>query len=546
VSVLIFLVVYLVLTFITLKPLFVKAGVDGGKAIMPGTNFVQWAEIIGKPKKELWWLLFPIVNFFTFTGMCVDMVRSFKRYRFIDTALAVLAAPVIFYMIGKNKDDKYDAPTLIKEKEFQDKYQAALDRKDKVEISKLDRINPYKKGFVRDLAESLFYAVFAAAFIRMFLIEAYVIPTSSMEGSLLVGDYLFVSKAHYGIRTPMTIAQIPLLHNEIPFLNKESYLKSPKLPYFRLPAIQSVQRNQPFVFNWPAGDSIIRIPNRSGGFSVMQAQHIIDDYANKMKAGKLNLDDNQQATYVTNMLQDKIKNDLTVRPVDKKDHYIKRCVAIAGDVLQIKDRQIFINGVASPMPEMVQFKYQIPNFENDSRLDEIGVNLSDTDAESMRPIKFYSLNQAEISKIKEMGYSPIVAPQNEVRYDIFPFDTAHYKWTVDNYGPLTIPKQGMKVQLTPENICIYRRVISVYEGNKLEEKADGFYINGAKTNEYTVKMNYYWAMGDNRHNSEDSRFWGFVPEDHIVGKPLFIWFSTKHGNMTEGINWKRIFTSASK
>ncbi len=543
-SILIFLIVYVILTFVTLKPLFEKAGEDGSKAWMPGTNLTTWAGLIGKPKSELWWLLFPIVNLFTFTGMCVDMVRSFKRYRFVDTAMAVLAAPVIFYMIGKSKDDKYDAPTLIKEKEFQDKYQAATERKDKVELSKLDRTNPYKKGFVRDLVESLFYAVFAAAFIRMFLIEAYVIPTSSMEGSLLVGDYLFVSKAHYGIRTPMTVAQIPLLHNEIPFLNKESYLKSPKLPYFRLPAFQSVQRNQPFVFNWPAGDSIIRIPNRSGGFSVMQAQHIIDDYNNRIKMGKLSVEENQNASYVVNMLTEKIKNELTVRPVDKKDHYIKRCVAIAGDVLQIKDRQIYINGAPSPMPEMVQFKYQIPNFENESRLDEIGVNLSDTDKE--KPTPLYALNQAEIKKIKEMGYNPIVAPQNEVRYDIFPFDTLHYKWTVDNFGPLTIPKKGMKLQLTSENICIYRRVISVYEGNKLEEKTDGIYINGTKTNEYIIKMDYFWAMGDNRHNSEDSRFWGFVPEDHIVGKPLFIWFSTRHGNIAEGINWKRLFSSASK
>jgi signal peptidase I len=543
VSILIFIIIYVALTFITLKPLFVKAGVDGSKALIPGTNLVQWAELIGKPKKELWWLLFPIVNLFTFTGMCVDMVRSFKRFRYMDTALAVLAAPIIFYLIGKNNDDKYDGQTLVKEKDFQDKYQSALDRKDKVEIAKLDRINPYKKGFVRDLAESLFYAVFAAAFIRMFLIEAYVIPTSSMEGSLLVGDYLFVSKAHYGIRTPMTIAQIPLLHNEIPFLNKESYLKSPNLPYFRFPALQKVQRNQPFVFNWPAGDSIIKnVPGRSGGYSVSQARKDVETYSKFAVKNELS----QEGYNRLNFFKDKLENEIVSRPVDKKDHYIKRCVAIAGDVLQIKDRQIYINGTPSPMPANVQFKYQIPNFDNDSRLDEIGVNLTDTDAESMRPIKIYSLNQTEIKKIKEMGYNPIVVPQNEVRYEIFPFDTMHYKWTVDNFGPLTIPKEGMKVQLTPENICIYRRLISVYEGNKLEEKVDGFYINGTKTNEYTVKMNYYWAMGDNRHNSEDSRFWGFVPEDHIVGKPLFIWFSTKHGNMAEGINWNRIFTTANK
>jgi signal peptidase I len=536
VSILIFLIVAYILMSITLMKLFEKAGVDPKKALIPGVNFVEWCKLIGQPAWHAALLLIPIVNIFIYAGMKVDLVRSFGRYKFSDSAIAVIFSPIIFWLIGKSPDDKYIEPIVPKEKAYRQELHDAHKKRDKFALSRLEK-SPYRKGQVREWIEAIVFAVFAAAFIRMFLIEAYVIPTSSMEGSLLVGDYLFVSKAHYGIRTPMTVLQVPLLHNEIPYLNTESYVKTPKLGYHRLPAVQSVQRNQPFVFNWPVGDSIIRIPNRSGGYSVMQARQNINYYQSLLKSGQIIPSQVTGIQSEIRFFEDKIKNELTVRPIDKKDHYIKRCVGIGGDVLEVKDRKIYINGQEQPFPEKVQFKYKITGFDNKSKLMEMGVKIDETEGGNI-----YALNNEQVNQLKNMNYTPELVPQNEMRYDIFPQDTTHFKWTLDNFGPLTIPAEGQTLNISVENIALYERIIRVYENNTLEVKGNDIYINGSKATSYTFKQNYYWAMGDNRHMSEDSRFWGFVPHDHIVGKPLFIWMSSGYN----GIRWNRIFTSANK
>ena len=268
-SILIFFIVFYILLSISLYKVFEKAGEDGWKGLVPGYNFIVWSKIIGQPT---WWpllLLIPIVNIFIFAGMCVDMVRSFGKYAFVDSALAVIYAPIIFFRIGMNPDDQYTGPTVLKEKAYAQKLMEAQEKNDEKELRKLIRTNPYKKSAPREWAEAIIFAVFAAAFIRMFLIEAYVIPTSSMEGSLLVGDFLFVSKAHYGIRTPMTVIQFPLIHNTVPVLGNESYLTTPKLNYHRLPAIENIDRNDPVVFNYPAGDSILIGKDRNYSFCLL-------------------------------------------------------------------------------------------------------------------------------------------------------------------------------------------------------------------------------------------------------------------------------------
>lgn len=532
-SVLIFLVVLYILNTLTLRKVFEKAGVSPNKALIPGVAAVEWCKLIGQKPSHAAWLLFPIVNIFTYAGMCIDLVRSFGKFGFGDAVLSVVYAPISFFRIGNDASCKYNGPVLEQEKAFHESYKLAKSKDDKLTLRKLDAQNPYKKSQFREWSEAIIFAVFAAAFIRMFLIEAYVIPTSSMEGTLKVGDFLFVSKAHYGIRTPMTVLQFPLVHNRFSqstkfkiigaLLDNESYLESPSLPYFRLPALESIDRNDPVVFNYPEGDSVIIRPERT---------YSIYDF--------------RRMGFPERELK---KLDVITRPIDKMDHYIKRCIAVSGDTLQIKDRQVFINGAAVQNPTNMQFSYQITPSINNQKLDALGVSITDNQNYKSG---FFNLDKQQVEKIRAFGgdikveLDPKTAIPRNDSY-LFPHDTAHYKsWTVDNYGPIWIPKKGATTVLTPENIAFYERIIRVYENNTLEIKGGKFYINGAEATSYTFKQNYYWMMGDNRHNSEDSRVWGYVPEDHVVGKPLFIWFSTKQGNFRNGINWSRIFSSASK
>lgn len=534
--------------------LFPKAGVSAIKGLIPGVNFLEWAKLIGRKPTYALLLLVPIVNIFIFTGMAVDLVRSFGKLAFKHTAAAVIYAPAIFAKIATDSQDKYVGPILKMEHDYAAQIAAAEKSGDKYSLKKLHEDNPYKKGGGREWIESVVFAVFAAAFIRMFLIEAYVIPTPSMEGSLNVGDFLFVSKAHYGIRTPMTVAMFPLLHNTIPLLGGESYLENPSLPYYRLPAIEDIQRGKPFVFNWPVGDSIYLTPQRSYTANQVKRQNI------------------------------QAKGKLITRPIDKKDHYIKRAVGIAGDSLQVIDGLIYINGTPEKVPTHRQFMYEVQLTSSDmvniKKLDELGIDMGDSRYSGSyvidktgKPIlrsgkpqlmklfdpsnKVYTgksnfdmlfLDDKQVLDLKEM-YPNVTITRLQNKPDtnrVFPNNEALFPdWTVDDYGPIYIPKVGDEIAMTPKNMSIYGRLIQVYEGNKITKKGSQFLINGEPTKKYTVKQNYYWAMGDNRHNSEDSRAWGFVPHDHIVGKPLFIWFSTKEGNIANGINWDRIFKSAS-
>ncbi len=533
-SILIFLLVSYILLSISLFFLFKKTDVDPAKGFIPGVNFIEWCKLIGRKPVHALWLLFPIVNIFIFTGMAVDLVRSFNKLKFFDTALAVIYAPAAFFKTAFNDTDKYIGPTLTLEKEYTDKMTQARKDNNDYELKKLIANNPYKKSQGREWVESIVFAVFAAAFIRMFLIEAYIIPTPSMEGSLLVGDFLFVSKMSYGIRTPQTIAMFPLLHNTIPGLKTESYLEKPSLPYYRLPKLGNVELNDPIVFNWPAGDSIYLTKSRS--WSAYQAS----------LPGTL-----QNDPSLANEIK---KGNLRTRPVDKRDHYIKRCLGLPGDSLQIINRQVYINGKALENPTEMQFNYTAfdpSNTINRKTLNRIGLKNDEIKSyqQSNGYLHLLTMNNEEAKKVKESFPNINI---NYTRADttstrIFPNDPKNFNtWTVDDFGPIYIPKAGETVVITPKNVALYRRIIDVYENHDFEIKKGRIYIDGEVATSYTFEQDYYWAMGDNRHASEDSRFWGFVPFDHMVGKPIFIWMSLNEGSLFKGIRWKRLFSSANK
>ena len=537
-SVLIFLIVLYILLGLSMMKLFEKAGIPGWKAMVPGLAAVEWSKMVGRKPWYAAWLLFPIVNIFIYAALCIDMVRSFGKHSFWQAAMAVIYAPIPFFLIGKNPEDKYDGPILERERTFHQQYHEAQEKNDKKALRSLEANNPFRKSQLREWTEAIIFAVFAAAFIRMFLIEAYVIPTSSMEGTLKVGDYLFVSKAHYGIRTPKTVIQFPLIHNRFSngdgILARESYLTEPSLPYYRLPAIEEIDRNEPVVFNFPAGDSVIITPTRT--YDVYQWRREVEML--------------RRANRPTPPMP-----EVVARPLDKKDHYIKRCVALPGDSLQIRGGQIHINGKAVQNPSHMQFAYFIQNTTgnfNLKKLEEIGVSLPDAipmELPTGEVRRYYNLDADQLKQVKSWGADMKIerfVPGPRPGY-VFPNDPDQYSnWTVDDFGPIYIPKKGTSIELTSASLPFYERIIRVYEGNILEERNGKFMVNGKEASSYTFKQDYYWMMGDNRHNSEDSRIWGYVPEDHVVGKPLFIWFSTKNGNIREGINWNRIFRSASR
>ncbi len=529
---LIFLIIGYVLLSISLFFVFPKAEQPAWQALVPGLNFVVWGKIIGYPLWRVALILLPIVNIFIYASMAVRMVRSFNKLKFWHSAVAVVAAPLAFFYLGLNKDEKYDGPNFTKERAYLAQLKEAKTNKNERQFKKLQAQNPYHKSNTREWAEAIIFAVFAAAFIRMFLIEAYVIPTSSMEGSLMVGDFLFVSKANYGIRTPQTIAMLPLLHNRVPVLGGESYLEKPQLSYKRLKALETIDRNDPVVFNFPEGDSVYIFPGRT--YSIYDYRRGQIDDQIKIQQIKTN------------------RKPLVTRPMDKKDHYIKRCIGLPGDSIEIRDRQVFVNGAPAETPKYLQYLY-IVNFSSSSintrNFAKWGISTEDMQGQNANQMVLI-LNEEQKAKIKALDPQVTFQVIDISEVDphpngVFPHDRKiNGTWTKDNYGPIWIPKKGATVQLSPDNIALFRRVISVYEGNDLQESSDGrIFINGEETKEYTFKMDYYWMMGDNRHNSEDARIWGYVPEDHVVGKPLFVWWSFRENSPAKGVNWSRIFRS---
>lgn len=377
--------------------------------------------------------------------------------------------------------------------------------------------------------DALIFALVAATFIRMFFIEAYTIPTGSMEKTLLVGDYLFVSKVAYGPRVPETPVSFPLVHNVMPITGGESYSEIIKNDYRRLKGFSNVKRDDIVVFGFPHGDTVLKaLPQ--------------DDYYQLVRMN----DNNREYTQ-------KMYGPVIVRPNDKKDNYVKRCVAVAGDTLSVVNGNVVVNGVPQPEFEGLQSTYTVytnGSAINPKILKEIGLTPQEVYFDPSLPgYPDMTLTKSELAKVKDLA---VVAEIRE-NIDVYPPDypdspillfpfTENFEWTRDNYGPIWVPAKGTTVELTLENLPLYERIISAYEKNRLEVKDGEIYINGEKSDSYTFKQDYYFMMGDNRHHSLDSRYWGFVPEDHIVGKPAMLWFSTdKYESFPSNIRWNRLF-----
>ncbi len=376
----------------------------------------------------------------------------------------------------------------------------------------------------REWVDAGVFAIVAATLIRTLVFEAYTIPTGSMEGSMLVNDYLFVSKLSYGPRIPMTPVAVPLVHNSLPITGGVSYLSSVQWKYRRIPGFGKVERNDVVVFNYPAGDTVM-------------ADRPADDYYSALR------------DYFNNdreALKSRFK--LLVRPVDKKENYIKRCVGVPGDKIEVKDGVLFVNDAPS-----VRFPHQKLQYTVTSKGGAVTSDfISDNEIESVPPAytggvsNVYFLENVQADELTKLGaeVKPFVYPKGVVmELGVFPHDSTNYKFNRDNFGPIIIPKEGVTVQINPQTIALYRRVIRNYEGNKLEEKEGKIFINDKEATSYTFKMDYYWMMGDNRDNSLDSRYWGYVPVDHVVGKAWFVWFSYHKDGIAKGIRWKRLFHS---
>ena len=462
--------IILVLIHFGLWKLFIKAGRSGWESLIPVYREYIIAKVTGRPG---WWialLLIPIVNIFIFFGLYIDLVKSFGKQRFWEHAATVILPFVVLPWWGNDPKTNYLGQSATPD--FKEKY-------------------PYKKSVTREWADAIVFAVVAATLIRGFLIEAYMIPTGSMEKSLLVGDFLFVSKLNYGPRVPMTPVAFPFAHHTMPLTGGKAYWEGIKLKYKRLPGFQTIERNDVVVFNFP-----------------MEA----DDPFN--------------------------------RPIDKRENYIKRAIGIPGDTISIREAQVYINGQKGFNPPNGQLDYYVYTDGtglNPQRLLDMRIDYS---LYAREPYQLFLTDKA-YEEIKSWANVTKIVPNirhsDANEFGVFP-NTPLYAWNIDNFGPIIVPKKGWTVSLDTATIPLYERVIRVYEGNELESKEDGYYLNGVKADSYTFNMDYYWMMGDNRHNSEDARTWGFVPEDHIVGKALFVWLSwDKDGTFLSKIRWNRIF-----
>ncbi|WP_394330847.1 signal peptidase I [Mucilaginibacter pineti] len=476
----------IVLPYAGLYKLFEKAGRPGWEGIVPIFNIYVMLKLSGR---SLWWLaliLIPGINMLVMIGITVDFLKSYGKFRLWEHIAGVALAFIYLPKWGFDKDTKYLGQSASPE--FREKFKVGL-----------------KKTPAREWADAIIFAVIAATLIRTLFIEAYVIPSASMESSLLIGDYLFVSKVNYGARLPMTPVAFPFAHHTMPLINTKAYWDGIELPYYRLPGLSDVKKGDVVVFNYP-----------------MDADSPL------------------------------------LRPVDKRENYIKRCQGTPGDTLSLVNAQVYINGKAAITPPNGEMSYTVksdgseinPQLIRDLHLEDIApINNTDftvnTTLASVNTLKGYSNIKSVTPNIATANQPDLmggdVYPTKYPKYKITP-NFPRFNWNVDNYGPIIIPKRGWTVKLDSLTFPVYGRAIEIYEGNKVQVSGKDILINGKKADSYTFKLNYYFMMGDNRHNSEDSRYWGFVPEDHIVGKALFIWMSMDdNGSFLNKIRWSRLF-----
>lgn len=472
--ILIFLAVQMI-HFLGTWKFYKAAGKNPFFAMIPIYNAFVLMQIIRRP---FWWvflLFIPVINILMLPIIWVETARSFGKRKLEDTWGCILSLGFYLYYLNYTQELSYVKDRSLKPKS--------------------------KSG---EFVSSLLFAVIAATLVHTYVMQPFVIPTASLEKSLLVGDFLFVSKFHYGARVPSTVVSAPMVHDTLPFLKMRSYLKKPQLPYFRLPGFQKIKRGDIVVFNWPADtvQQFFKTPDRK-----------------------------------------------IIKPIDKKSNYVKRCVAIAGDTLEIKNGAVFINGQKSKIPDRakLQFTYEVITkkpLNTKIIYEKWGVKKG----EAYRSGGAYYLN-LDSEMAKKIRKNPLIksikrfTKPKGIYGNVFPQNKKN-PWNIDHYGPIYIPKKGHAIALQENNLSLYKKIIQVYEHHTLLLKQGKIYIDGKLKNTYTFSQNYYWMMGDNRNYSEDSRYWGFVPFDHIVGKPVFIWFSwNSAGKGLDKIRWERLFTT---
>ena len=464
--------------------LYSKAGFKWWYALIPIVNIYFLLKIINRP---IWWFLLifiPVINVIIIPVIWVEISRSFQKNSYVDTSLSIISLGFYNYYLNYFTNVEY--------------------------VQNRDT-NP--KSSNGEWTSSIIWAVIAATFVHTYFMQPYTIPTSSLEKSLLVGDFLFVSKFHYGARVPMTTVAAPMVHDTIPFIKRKSYLNKEQLPfiaelpYLRLPGLQKIKRNEIVCFNWP-----------------------VDTMVNMFYTDKK-----------------------YYKPIDKKTNYVKRAVGIAGDTLEVINGYVYINGKKNQLPERakLQFSYLVQPKKNKFNKRVMINNYDITDRfgpiNSNYTYKFMGISEKSLEKLKNHTNVSWIKKDTFTKgyrdSSIFPQNPS-FDWNNDFFGPIYIPQKNKSIKITKANLPIYKRLIEVYENNKLEIKGSEIYINGVQTNEYKFKQDYYWLMGDNRSNSQDSRTWGFVPFDHVVGKPVFKWLSIDYN--AKGFNkirWNRMFTT---
>ena len=525
---LIFFLIVQVIHFAGTWKLYQRANRKAWEAAIPVYNAFILMRIIKRPKWWVFLLFVPIINLLMFPIVWIETARSFGFNKRKDTALVLLTLGFYLFFINYATNSTY----------------------------KLNRSLKPRTAF-GEWVSSIAFAIIAATLVHTYVMQPYTIPTSSLEKTLLVGDYLFVSKFHYGARVPTTTIATPMLHDSIPTAiisekNTKSYLNKPLLPYLRIPGFQKIKRNDIVVFNWPV-DTLVHWMDPSKG----------TDF----------------------------------KPLDKKTNYVKRCVGIAGDTLEVRDGYVYINGKQNILPDRAKLQFYnrvysekglstqkllrytdkeferkfIINFTSQNQFEKV-MRYATNNPEKIKDNQFiittsdegipqwiingYRLDIKEIStKIRKANITDEIAaklrkdsevdsvvkvinPKGNKGNNMFPQGT-NLSWNTDNYGPIYIPKKGTTVPLNMNSIPFYERIIEDYENNQLEVIGEHIFVNGKKSTSYTFKQDYYWMMGDNRQNSLDARSWGYVPFDHVVGKPVLIWFSINEGE----IRWERLFTT---
>jgi len=515
--------------------IFRKAGVNPWLSLIPMGDYWFWIrKVLSRP---WWWMLlviFPFIGVFMFFMMVWKTIRLFGKTSYLPLILGTAFFFIYLPYLGFSKKEQF---------------------------THLEDLPPFVKSKAREWGDALIFAVAAAYIIRMFLVEFYAIPTSSMESTLMVGDYLAVGKMDYGARVPMTPIAVPFVHHTLPLTKSvKSYTEWIKLPYMKFPAIRPLRRNDVVVFNYPDGDTVAIERQSESYYAIVREfeamldpntpQKVMENLYYRYSPEKVAYYKSKYAgDYYPGKGRDVVKKEYTVvaRPVDKRENYVKRCVAIPGDTLQVIDRELFINGKPAFKPEKMQYSYFVvdPSGMGLSAKKRKSLNINEEDVQRIDAnTTVYWLNKEQVAKIEKMGLivEPIVDKEGSGDLNIFPHD-ARYAWNKDNFGKIIIPRKGETAEINDSTIVLYDKIIKNYELNDLEVKDGKVYINGKEAHSYTFKMDYYFMMGDNRHNSADSRFWGFVPEDHIVGRTLFVWLSLdKFKTLGEGkIRWNKMF-----